>query len=97
MNSKKTAIALYYPCDAEAPFILANTKGLLAEKLIKIAREKNIPTKEDKFLADILSVCDIGTCVPEESYEALAKIFGFIIQNEKKWEKINGSNKKANW
>jgi len=80
--SKKKAIALSYPSDADAPFVVASSKGLLAEKLIEIAKQNKVPIYEDKLLANTLSVLDIGTCIPEETYEVLAKIFAFIKKTE---------------
>lgn len=83
MDSIKTAFALAYPAGAEAPFIVAKTKGLLAEKLIELAKEKDIPVNQDEALAGVLSMYDVGACVPPETYEALAKIFAFIQRHER--------------
>ncbi len=86
MDSIKKAVVLNYPYGTEAPFIALNAKGFLAETVIKIAQENNVPIKKDKILAGILSLHDVGTCVPEETYEALAKIFAFLQKNERRQE-----------
>ena len=86
MKSNKTAGALSYPSDVEAPFILTKAKGYLAESLIQIAMQNNIPVKEDEVLANVLSLYDAGNYIPEATYEAIAKIFSFIKQNEQKQE-----------
>lgn len=82
MKAVKKAVALQYPEWADAPFISVNAKGFLAESVIKLAKENNIPLKEDPILTGILSTQEIGSFVPVETYEVLAKIFAFIKRNE---------------
>ena len=74
----KKAVALKYPEGASAPFIAASAKGFLAQKMLEVAAEKKIPISENAALADFLSVQEIGTAIPEETWEAVAKIFAFI-------------------
>ena len=45
---------------------------------------KKIPITEDAALADFLSMQEIGQAIPEETWEAVAKIFAFIVQFEAK-------------
>ena len=40
--SKQKAVALKYPEDAEAPFVIANGKGLLAKRILEEARKNDI-------------------------------------------------------
>lgn len=82
MEQMKRAIALQYPEGAEAPFIALNVRGAIAEKVIRIAQEKNIPVERNMVLAHTLSLCEVGSYIPEETYEALAKIFAFIKKRE---------------
>lgn len=74
----RIAIALSYTDKVEAPFIIAQGKNELAEKMLGIARECGIQIVADQFLADILSEAEIGSCIPPETYEALASIFAFL-------------------
>ena len=76
----KKAVTLKYPEGASAPFIAASAKGFLAQKMLEVAAEKKIPITEDAALADFLSVQEIGQTIPEETWEAVAKIFAFIVQ-----------------
>lgn len=80
MAEKKKAVVLKYPQGVEAPVITASTKGKLAEKVLEIAAENNIPVVQNKELTDFLSVQEIGSCVPESIWPVLAKIFAFVIQ-----------------
>lgn len=82
---KKTlkAVALKYPQEAEAPFITASVKGVVAEKLLSAARENNIPIVENEELTEVLSVSEIGECIPEQTWEHVAKIFAFVVDLDK--------------
>ena len=84
-----SAVALKYPLDAEAPLIAAKERGRLAKRMIEIAEENEIPVIEDDVLENVLSIQDVGQCIPEETWEAVAAIFAYIL----KVEKLNASNK----
>ncbi len=77
MKTKK-AVALKYPKGASAPFIATGGKGILAQKILEVAAEKGVPVAENAPLADFLSVQEIGQAIPEETWEAVAKIFAFF-------------------
>ena len=82
MNKEKKAVALKYPEDAYAPFIVASEKGFLAERLLKIARDNNVPVVRNDIVADVLSLQETGSFIPEQTWQAVAKIFAFIAQLE---------------
>ena len=79
----KTAVALEYDPNDEAPRIIAAGKGLLAEKIIEKAREANVPLHQDNELADTLSRLDIGDMIPPELYEVVAEILVFVDAMDK--------------
>jgi flagellar biosynthesis protein len=78
------AIALKYPKGADAPFITAKAKGHLAERLVEIAREHNIPIVGDADLSNVLTIAEVGEYIPPETYQVLAGIFAFITRMEQK-------------
>ncbi|MDE5897916.1 MAG: EscU/YscU/HrcU family type III secretion system export apparatus switch protein [Treponemataceae bacterium] len=77
------AVALKYPEGAEAPFVAAAAKGALAEELLKIAEEHSVPVVQDDFLADVLTVQGIGSYIPYEVWELVAKIFACVVETDK--------------
>ncbi len=85
-KKNKTAIALGYTPDDEAPKIIATGKGALADKIIDKAKEENIPVHRDDKLAETLSKLDIGDYIPPELYEVVAEVLLFVdrIENIKK-------------
>lgn len=79
-NSKIKAVALKYPKNAAAPFICASGKGKVAENIIEIAEQNNIPIVENSELTDVLTLQEIGLIIPEETWELIANIFSYIIE-----------------
>lgn len=78
------AVVLKYPGNAEAPFITASAKGPLAEKIIKLAKENNIPLVENQVAANVLILQEIGSAIPEETWEIVAQIFAVVVESRKK-------------
>jgi len=83
-KSAFSAVALKYPPDADAPLIAAKEKGLLAERMVQIARENDIPVVEDSMTENVLSLAEIGDCIPECTWQAVAGVFAMIKQMEEK-------------
>lgn len=85
----KSAVALEYNPDEEAPKIIATGKGILAEKIIEKAKESNIPIHQDEKLAKTLSKLEIGDMIPPELYNAVAEVLVFVDAMEKIRSKMN--------
>ena len=77
-----TAVALRYPEWADAPYISAKAKGSVAERLVKIAEENEVPVVEDAQTANVLSLQSVGSFIPESTYSAIATIFAFVVDLE---------------
>ena len=86
MNEKrKKAVTLRYDQDKDyAPITGVTGKGYVAEEIIKLAKDNNIPIIEDSTLAEILAELNINEHIPEELYQVVAEIFAFIYQTDKK-------------
>lgn len=82
MNLKKKAVALKYIEGTEAPMILAKGEGHQAEIMLEEAEKKGIPVTEDKVLVDMLGLSAAGDIVPENTWQALAVIFSFILSEK---------------
>src|SRR6185295_9785299 len=75
----KTAVALQYERGkAPAPKIAAAGRGAVAERIIAIAREHNVPVREDPDLIQLLAKLDLGEAIPAELYPVIAEVFAFI-------------------
>ncbi|WP_169779101.1 FlhB-like flagellar biosynthesis protein [Campylobacter curvus] len=79
--SKKKAVALGYNREKNsAPKVLAIGSGEIANKIISLAREHEIPIKEDPDLIEILSKVEIDQEIPPNLYKAVAEIFSFLYK-----------------
>ncbi len=47
------------------------------------AEKKGIPVTEDKVLVDLLGLSEAGAYVPENTWQALAVIFSYILSGDK--------------
>ena len=75
-----TAVALRYPEWADAPYISAKAKGSVAKRLVEIADENGIPIVENAEMANVLSLQNVGSFIPESTYSAIATIFAFVVK-----------------
>ena len=84
--NKKKAVALGYNRSPDnAPKVLASGAGEIANKIISLAKEHDIPIKEDPDLIEILSKVEVDQEIPPNLYKAVAEIFSFLykITNKK--------------
>ena len=80
-NDRQQAVALRYkPENDRAPKLVAKGQGYLAEKILELAQQHDIPVREDKNLLQILSRLDLNQEIPAEVYKAVAEILAFIYR-----------------
>jgi flagellar biosynthesis protein len=77
---RKMAVAISYNEKDSAPRIIAKGKGEIAERIISIALENNIPIQEDRVLASALSQVDLEEAIPPELYSVVAEILAFVYR-----------------
>jgi type III secretion protein U len=79
-NPTHIAVALKYnPPEEAAPIILTMGAGYVAELIIKIGVENNVPIMRNVDLArELYSKGKISDYIPEETYEAVAEILKWI-------------------
>ena len=75
------AAALNYDRSRDAaPTVVAKGKGLVAKKIIDLARRNGVPIHEDRNLIEILSTLDLYEEIPTELYKAVAGILAYIYK-----------------
>ena len=77
---KKAAALRYIQKKDSAPKVMAKGSGILAEKILQLAKEYNIPIKEDVHLVEVLSTLDLYQEIPPELYKAVAEILVFVYK-----------------
>jgi flagellar biosynthesis protein len=80
-SARKCAVALRYDAEREqAPRIVATGSGLIAGRIIEIAREQGIAIHEDADLTQALAMLDLGMEIPEPLYRAVAEVLAFVYR-----------------
>lgn len=75
------AVALSYDREKDpAPRISAKGRGPIAEQIIKVAEEHDIPIRQDAALVEILEKIDIDSVIPLEAYTAVAEILNYVYK-----------------
>ncbi|MBT3347859.1 MAG: flagellar biosynthesis protein FlhB [Thiotrichales bacterium] len=81
MKSKlDIAVALRYEEGVGAPKVTAKGKGIIAEQIMEIARENDIPLYEEPELVELLSAVELDQEIPETLYIAVAEIIAFVYR-----------------
>ena len=78
------AVALHYDGET-APQVTAKGYGELAEQIIAIAENHDVPLQENKELVQLLAQLELGDEIPQELYLAIAEIiaFSYMLRGKK--------------
>ena len=76
----KSAIALRYSPSEGTPKMVAKGEGHIAEEILRLAREHDIPLRQDPALAGVLAALDIGAFIPPELFRAVAEVLAFVYK-----------------
>lgn len=77
-DMKKTAVALQYNPEENAPKVIASGKGYLADKILETAKEEKVPIHKDVKLSESLSTLTVGDMIPPELYDVVAEVLTFV-------------------
>ena len=53
--------------------------GHIADKILKVAEESKVAIVQNEELANLLSNVDIGSEIPVELYDAIAKVIAYVM------------------
>ena len=87
-NPDRRAVALSWSGDG-APVVSAKGRGLIAEEIIRLAREADVPMHEDVHLVQALASVDLDTEIPEALYVAVAQVLAFAFEVSGKHLSLN--------
>ena len=75
------AVALRYDAEAHGvPDVVGKGTGDVAERILKLAKEHEIPVREDPDLLQLLAGVQVGESIPEELYEVVAEVLTFLYR-----------------
>jgi len=80
-NSIRQATALKYAIDKEnsAPVVVASGLGFVAQKIVDVATENNVPIFEDDSLSTLLSQLEVGSQIPTELFQVVVDIYVYFL------------------
>ena len=77
----RSAVSLRYDNRAnKSPVVTAKGRGLIAEKIISLAKENDVPIKEDPDLVHLLSQVDLNREIPASLYQVVAELLSFVYR-----------------
>src|SRR5919109_5154246 len=80
-SNPRHALTLHYaPKSDRAPKLIAKGRGYVADRILELARNHNIPIRHDHNLLQVLSRRDLNEEIPPEVYKAVAEILAFIYR-----------------
>ena len=85
-NVKEAAALRDTPESGGVPEIVALGRGATAERIIKKAKEHDVPLYEDANLAHTLNYLRVGDEIPRELYEVVARILVFVNELDGKYD-----------
>ncbi len=78
-HKKIIAAAISYePSKDAAPKVIAKGHGTMADLILKVARENNLPITSNEELANLLDLCEIGDYIPVEAFVTVAEILSTL-------------------
>ncbi len=80
-DPRREAVALRYDQARErAPRVIAKGQGSVADRLLALAQEHQVPLWEDRDLVKLLGVLELDAEVPPAMYAALAEVLARIYR-----------------
>lgn len=81
-ESQFTAVALAYREGQIAPKVVAKGRGLIAQEIIKRAKEAGIYVHESSELVSLLMQVDLDDRIPPQLYVAVAELLAWLYRLE---------------
>ena len=86
---KRSALAIRYDKDKDnAPKVVAKGKGTIADRILELARDNDIPIHEDPDLIEVLSKLDLGQEIPADLYKLIAEVLVYVYRSNNKVNKF---------
>ncbi len=77
---QRTAVALAYGAADGAPRVVAQGRGLMADEIIRVAREHQVFVHQSTELVALLMQVDLDREIPPALYRAIAELLAWLYQ-----------------
>ena len=78
-SKRNTDVALHWDTEG-APKFTAKGRNEVAERILEVAREHDVPIREDEELTELLALVELGDEIPAELYLAVAQVIAFAYR-----------------
>jgi flagellar biosynthesis protein len=86
------AAALRYDPEAEGvPLLTAFGQGYVAQKILALAEQAEVPVVYDAALAALLGKMNLGAEIPPELYSVVAQILIFVSESDQNFAACRGA------
>ena len=80
-KTDRSAVSLRYDNRVnKSPVVTAKGRGVIADKIISLAKANNVPIKEDPDLVHLLSKVDLNREIPASLYQVVAELLSFVYK-----------------
>ena len=87
-DTRRAAVALKYDAATDnAPRVVAKGRGLVAEKIMALAREQGIPMRENPDLVQMLMQLDLDQAIPPSLYTVVAELLAFVYRLNQSYQR----------
>lgn len=84
-KERALAVALQYEKGSrEAPRVVAKGRGIVAERIVALAKENGVVIEANPVLAEALSGVELDDTIPIELYDAIAVVIGFVLRQTRR-------------
>lgn len=89
-SDRQLAVALkYIRAEDDTPRVVAKGRGILAHRILQLAREHGVPVHRDEDLVEVLIKLDLGDPIPPEMYKVVAEILAYVYTMNSKAKSRN--------
>ena len=86
---KQAAALSYDPAENDVPVLAAFGAGVIAQKIVEVAKESGVPVVPEPGLTNMLSKLAVGDEIAPEMYDAVAKVLAFVSEVDRSYgEKV---------
>jgi flagellar biosynthesis protein len=86
LDNRNSAVALSYADKTRAPVVVAKGYGVVAESIMREARQNGLYVHASAGLVKLLMQVDLDRQIPPELYRAVAEVMAWIHQLEARAE-----------
>ncbi len=87
---RSLAVALRYEKERRAPVVVAKGSGLIAEEILRRAKEAGVFVHSSKELIDLLMQVDLDARIPPSLYVAVAEILAWVVKQDEEAARKKG-------